>query len=67
MEYALQFNFPIIDNEVEYEALLARLKSVKKLRVGYLTIYSNSQLVVGQVKDEYEAREENMKRYLAKA
>ncbi|WP_374695299.1 ribonuclease HI family protein [Areca yellow leaf disease phytoplasma] len=66
VEYALRLSFPTTNNKVEYEALHVRLKITKELRVGHLTICSNSQLMVGQVKDEYEVHEENMKKYLAK-
>ena len=34
------------------------------MRVQNLTIKSNSQLVVGQVRGEYEAKEDRMKKYL---
>ena len=32
----------------------------------HLKVFSDSQLVVGHIKDEYEAQEENIKRYLRK-
>lgn len=64
-EYGLHFKFPATNNEIEYEALITGFKIVKEVGVQYLTIFNDSQLVVGQVKGEYEAREENMK-YLGK-
>lgn len=54
VEYILLFDFFTINNEVEYEALIARLKIIKELGVAHLTIFSDCQLVVGQVRDEYE-------------
>lgn len=47
VEYTLQFAFPIINNRVEYEALLAKIKIAKELKVGHLSVYSDSKLVVG--------------------
>lgn len=64
-EYDLHFDFSTTNNEVEYEALLAKI--IKELGVEHLIIFNNSQLVVGQVKGEYKTREENMKKYLAMA
>ena len=63
-EYALQLRFHATNNEAEYEALLARLKLSKSMGIKNLIIKSDSQLIVGQVKGEYEAKENRMKKYL---
>ena len=63
-EYALWFEFSATNNESKYEALIIGLKIIKKLGVQKLRICSDSQLEVGQVKGDFEMREENMKRYL---
>jgi hypothetical protein len=63
-EYALQLRFRATNNEAEYEALLARLKLSKSMGIKNLTVKSDSQLIVGQVKGEYEAKEDRMKKYL---
>uniref|UniRef100_A0A2N9FJJ2 Uncharacterized protein n=1 Tax=Fagus sylvatica TaxID=28930 RepID=A0A2N9FJJ2_FAGSY len=63
-EYAIQLRFRATNNEAEYEALLAGLKLSKKMGVKNLTVKSDSQLVIGQIKGEYEAREDRMKKYL---
>jgi ribonuclease HI len=63
-EYAIQLRFRTTNNEAEYEALLAELKLSKKMGVKNLTVKSDSQLVIGQIKGEYEAREDRMKKYL---
>lgn len=47
-------------------ALLAGPNIAKELKVGHLTVYNDSQLLVKQVRDKYEAREKNMKKYLTK-
>jgi ribonuclease HI len=63
-EYALQLRFRATNNEAEYEALLAGLRLSKSMGIKALTIKSDSQLIVGQVKSEYEAKEDRMKKYL---
>nr|XP_010910597.1 uncharacterized protein LOC105036537 [Elaeis guineensis] len=60
--YALHFEFLAINNKAEYEALLAGLKVAREVGAQHLKVFSNSQLVVGHIRDEYETREENMKR-----
>jgi ribonuclease HI len=63
-EYAIQLRFRVTNNEVEYEALLAGLKLSKNMGIKNLTVKSDSQLVIGKIKGEYEAREDRMKKYL---
>lgn len=62
IQYTLRFRFPSTNNEAEYEALLASLKISKQLGVQHLKAYSDSQLVVGHMLNEYEARKESMKK-----
>ena len=66
LEYALQFSFPATNNEVEYEALITDLKLAKEIGTPTLQVFSDSQLVVGQVNGECEARDPSMIKYLAK-
>lgn len=66
IQYALSFGFSSINNEAEYEALIIRLTINKELGVQHLNAYSDLQLVIGHVLNEYEAREESMKKYLQK-
>ena len=67
MHYALRFGFKASKNEAEYEALIAGLKLAKEMRVESLDIYSDSQLVVCQFINEYQAHGEKMAAYLWKA
>ncbi|KAI3448541.1 hypothetical protein Pfo_005206 [Paulownia fortunei] len=64
-EYALKFEFLTSNNEAEYEALLAGLKLAFAAGARKLAIYSDSQLVVNQVRGEYEARDKKMIKYLS--
>ncbi|XP_073098880.1 uncharacterized protein [Elaeis guineensis] len=64
--YALRFDFPTTNNEAKYKALLSGLRVAKKVGAQHLNVFSDSQLVVSHIKGGYEARKENMKRYLQK-
>ena len=64
---ALSFGFKTLNNEAEYEALLAGLRLAKELKARHLQIFSNSQLVVKQATEEYLARGEKMVAYLRSA
>ena len=46
MHCTLRFGFKASNNEAEYEALIARLKLTKEMKVESLEIFSDSQLVV---------------------
>ena len=53
MNCALKFGFKASNNEAEYEALLAGLELAKEIKVESLDIFSDSQLIVCQINDEY--------------
>ena len=65
-EYALWFTFSTSNNEAEYEALIIGLKLTKDLEAQELKVFGDSQLVVGQVNEEFEARSLLMIKYLKK-
>ena len=56
IEYALRFGFHASNNEAEYEAVIAGLNLAHSLEVDQLEVYSDSQLVVKQIEDTYEAK-----------
>ncbi|XP_024033086.1 uncharacterized protein LOC112095396 [Morus notabilis] len=63
---AIRFEFPASNNEAEYEALLARLRLAEHLKAGNLDIFSASQLIVNQVKGQYQTQDDKMATYLKK-
>lgn len=65
-EYALCFEFSTINNKAEYEAIIMSLEAAKELEEWDLKVYSDSQLVIGYIKEDNEARRENMVNYLQK-
>ena len=66
IEYALRFWFRASNNEVEYEAIIAGLNLAHSMEVDQLEVCSDSQLVVKQIEDTYEAKGEKMILYLKK-
>ncbi|KAK0578094.1 hypothetical protein LWI29_004999 [Acer saccharum] len=64
VECALHFDFKATNNQAEYEALIARLRVCTVLGADEVEIFNDSQVVVNQVLDEYQARDESMIAYL---
>ena len=59
-----QLNFPMTNNKVEYEALIAGLDLAKATGVADMVVYCDSQVVISQVNDDYECKGEQVKKYL---
>ena len=66
IEYALRFGFQASNNEADYEAVIAGLNLAHSLEVDQLEVCSDSQLVVRQIEDTYEAKSGRMILYLQK-
>uniref|UniRef100_A0A2N9FQJ5 Uncharacterized protein n=1 Tax=Fagus sylvatica TaxID=28930 RepID=A0A2N9FQJ5_FAGSY len=64
IKQAIRLQYPTTNNEAEYEALLLGLNTAKILGATELDVHSDSQLVVGQVNGDYEAKEGRMQQYL---
>uniref|UniRef100_A0A2N9EEI4 Uncharacterized protein n=1 Tax=Fagus sylvatica TaxID=28930 RepID=A0A2N9EEI4_FAGSY len=64
IKQAVRLQYPTTNNEAEYEALLTGLKMAKTLGATEIDVLSDSQLVVGQVNGDYEAKEGRMQQYL---
>ncbi|XP_073107718.1 uncharacterized protein [Elaeis guineensis] len=65
-EHALRFDFKASNNQAEYEALVAGLKLALELGINHLQVFSDSQLIVGQTKGEFETRDPTMAKYRQK-
>ena len=61
----MRLNFSATNNEAEYEALLIGMAMVQRMRGKSIKLLSDSRLVVGQVKGEFEAKDERMQGYLS--
>ena len=66
IKYTLRFGFQASNNETEYEAVIAGLILAHSMEVDQLKVCSDSQLVVRQIEDTYEAKSEKMILYLKK-
>ena len=60
----VRLDFPITNNEAEYEVLIAGLDLAKVAGAMSVVIYCDSQVVTNQVNGDYECKGERMKRYL---
>ena len=54
IEKSLRLGFSVTNNEAEYEALLMGMAMVQKMGGKTVEMFSDSRLVVGQVKGELE-------------
>ena len=64
LKYGFQLQFLATNNKAEYEVILTSLRIAKALGVKNLKLRTDSKLIVGQITNEYEVKEETMKRYL---
>ena len=64
LKHSFRLGFRASNNEAEYEALLAKLRTVLGMGALDIEIYSDSQLVVSQVQGSFETRDSQMKEYL---
>ncbi|RVW22832.1 Transposon Ty3-I Gag-Pol polyprotein [Vitis vinifera] len=62
----IRLGFPASNNEAEYEAILSRLNLAIAFSASKPEICSNSQLIVGHIQGEYEAKDERITQYLSK-
>ena len=65
VEKSLRLNFSATNNEAEYEALLMGMAIVHRMGGKSVKVFSDSRLVVGHVKGEFEEKNERMQGYLS--
>ena len=65
IEKSLRLGFSATNNEAEYESLLQGMAMVQKIGGKIVEMFSDSKLVVGQVKGELEAKDVRMQEYLS--
>ena len=63
MKYGVQLKFPVTNNKAEYEAILTRLRIARALGAENIVLKSDSQLVIVQVRGDFEAKEARMQKY----
>ena len=67
MGQAVRLGFDASNNESEYEAIIAGIELALVVGVDGLLIHNDSQLIVGQIKAEFESREPRMAKYASLA
>ena len=65
IEKSLRLDFSATNNEVEYEALLEGISMVQRMGGKPIKMFSDSRLVICQVKSELEVRDERMQGFLS--
>ena len=60
---AYKILFPCTNNIVEYEDLINGMKIAAEWRVDHLNVFGDSQLVINQVNDVYQKRDEKLLPY----
>ena len=64
LRYGVRLQFLATNNEAKYETILTKLRIEKALRAKHILLKSDSKLVIGQIKGEYEAKEGRKQNYL---
>ena len=65
IEKSLRLDFSATNNEAEYETLLVGMTMVQRMGGKSIKFFSDSRLVVGQVRGEFETKDERMQGYLS--
>ena len=65
IEKSLRLGFSTTNNETEYETLLVGMVMVQKMGGKVVEMFSDSRLVIGQVKGKLEAKDLRMQGYLS--
>ena len=63
LKYVLHIQFPVSNNEAEYEALLHGLRVIVSLSIKRLLVYGDSMVVIKQVNKDWNKTKENMDAY----
>ncbi|XP_025664473.1 uncharacterized protein [Arachis hypogaea] len=66
IEQSVRYEFPVSNNQAEYEALLAGLALAREVRAKVLEVNIDSQVVSSQISGDYQTRDPLLQQYLAK-
>lgn len=66
IEQSLRFEFKASNNQAEYEALIAGMTLAQEMGAENLRAKSDSQLITSQISGEYQTKDAQLSRYLAK-
>ncbi|XP_016192555.1 uncharacterized protein LOC107633440 [Arachis ipaensis] len=65
-EQSIKFDFPVSNNQAEYEALIGGLMLAKEVGASRVEVSSDSQVVTSQVNGSYQAKDALLQKYLEK-
>ncbi|XP_059436575.1 uncharacterized protein LOC132169575 [Corylus avellana] len=66
LKSSLRLEFKTTNSEAEYEAVIAGLGLAQELEAEFVEVRSDSQVIVGHIRGEFEAKGTKMKLYLSK-
>nr|XP_025652340.1 uncharacterized protein K02A2.6-like [Arachis hypogaea] len=66
IEQSIRYEFPVSNNQAEYEALLAGLSLAQEVGAKVLEVNTDSQVVSSQINGDYQTRDPLLQQYLAK-
>ena len=64
IECIIRLDFPTTNNEAEYEALVVGLDLAKAAGAENMIVHCDSQVIISQINNDYECRNERMTKYL---
>ncbi|XP_058211474.1 uncharacterized protein LOC131323643 [Rhododendron vialii] len=64
-ESVVSIGYTATNNEAEYEALIAGLQLALRLDADSVHIFCDSQLIMGHLKDDYQAKDQRMNAYVS--
>ncbi|XP_025640755.1 uncharacterized protein [Arachis hypogaea] len=66
IEQSVRYEFPVSNNQAEYEALLAGLALAREVGAKILEVNTDSQVVSSQINGDYQTRDSLLQQYLTK-
>jgi ribonuclease HI len=63
---SLRLEFRVTNNKAEYKAVIAGLRIAQEMGAEYVELRSDSQVIIGHIQGEFEAKGEKMKLYLSR-
>lgn len=64
MKYGVELLLLATNNKAEYEAILTGPKIAKSMEAKNILLKSDSRLLIGKIKGDYEAKEQRTQKYL---
>ncbi|XP_072087204.1 uncharacterized protein [Arachis hypogaea] len=66
IEQSVRYEFPVSNNQAEYEALLAGLALAREVGAKIIEVNTDFQVVSSQINGDYQTRDPLLQQYIAK-